>query len=151
MNFKNKDVNMAVRIQKHPKHITRNRDGTDNGYLVPIYNINDGFFATGAEPKQVYLTVIYPGQSKGPHLHYIRTGFFTCIKGDVKIVLKVPGGYKELFSGESHEYLSVEVPTGVPAMLINQGEGEAFVLNMPNPAWTPTMNDEHDADFSDYL
>lgn len=141
---------MEIRTQKHPKLVTKHKTGAANGYLVPLYNENDGFFAKGSEPKQVYLTVISPGERKAPHLHYIRAGFFTCIKGDVKIVLKTPEGYKEFYSGENHEYLSVEVPAGVPSLVINAGEGEAFVLNMPAPAWTPEMNDEHDADFSDY-
>lgn len=141
---------MDIRTQKHPKFITKHKTGEPNGYLVPLYNIHDGFFNKGSEPKQVYLTVISPGEKKGPHLHFIRTGFFTCIKGDAKFVLKTPEGYKEFYSGEHHEYLSVEVPTGIPALVLNAGEGEAFVLNMPNPAWTPSMNDEHDADFSDY-
>ena len=141
---------MNIRIQKHPKIITKTEQGIPNGYLVPIYNIHEGFFAEGCEPKQVYLTVISSRMRKGPHLHYVRTGFFICIKGDIKIVLKTAEGYKEFFSGENYAYLSVEVPTGIPALLINVGIGEAFVLNMPNPAWMPTMNDEHKADFSDY-
>lgn len=141
---------MDIRRQKHSRFVTKHKNGSPNGYLVPLYNVNDGFFSPGAEPKQVYLTVISPGEKKGPHLHFIRTGFFTCVKGDIKIVLKTPEGYKEFYSGENHDYLSVEVPTGIPALVINAGEGEAFVLNMPNPAWTPAMNDEHDADFSDY-
>lgn len=141
---------MEIRTQKHPKFVTKHKTGAANGYLVPLYNINDGLFPKGAEPKQVYLTVISPGEKKAPHLHFIRTGFFTCIKGDVRIVLKTPEGYKEFYSGENHDYLSVEVPTGIPSLVVNAGEGEAFVLNMPNPAWTPEMNDEHEADFSDY-
>lgn len=141
---------MAIRTQKHPKITTKSESGVPNGYLVPLYNIHDGFFSVGSGPKQVYLTVISPHEKKGPHLHLIRTGFFTCIKGNIKIVLKIGDGYKKLYSGESYDYLSVEVPTGVPALMINLGEEDAFVLNMPNPAWTPTMNDEHTADFSDY-
>ncbi len=94
--------------------------------------------------------MIGPRQHKGPHLHHIRSGFFTCIRGNVKIVLKTPTGYQELYSGESHDYLSVEVPTGIPALLINLSDVEAFVLNMPAPAWTSDMNDEHTEDFSDY-
>ncbi len=39
---------------------------------------------------------------------------------------------------------------GVPALIQNLGEDDAFVLNMPHPAWRPDMNDEHTADFSDY-
>ena len=40
--------------------------------------------------------------------------------------------------------------SGVPAALQNICEEEAFVINMPHPAWTPDMNDEHTADFSDF-
>jgi len=142
---------MDIRTQKHPKIATKHQDGLVNGYLIPLYNIHDGFFAKGAEPKQVYLTVINPSEKKGPHLHFIRTGFFTCIKGNIKVVLKTAEGYKEFYSGENHDFLSIEVPVGTPALLVNIGEIEAFVLNMPNPAWTPTMDDEHAADFGDYM
>jgi len=117
---------------------------------VPIYNINDGFFSPGKEPQQVYLTVIAPRKIKGPHLHYIRTGCFTCIKGNARFVLKVAAGYEVVYSGEAHEYRTVVVPTGVPAALQNLGDDDAYVLNMPYPAWTPDMNDEHSADFSDF-
>ena len=72
---------MNIRTQKHPRVETRNKDGTSNGYLVPVFNVHDRFFAAGAEPQQVYLTVIAARQRKGPHLHHIRTGFFTCIRG----------------------------------------------------------------------
>jgi hypothetical protein len=53
-------------------------------------------------------------------------------------------------SGEDHEFRSVIVPTGIPAALQNIGNEDAFILNMPHPAWTPEMNDEHSADFSDF-
>lgn len=141
---------MPLRTHAHPRFITKHSDGEPNGYLVPIYNIHDAFFEPERRPQQVYLTVVAPGKAKGPHLHFIRTGFFTCIKGNVKIVVKVDGRYEEYFSGEDHEYLSVEIPTGVPALVVNTGSTDAFVLNMPSPAWTPDMHDEHTADFSDY-
>ena len=141
---------MTLNIKNNPKFITKDSEGQPNGYLVPLYNIHDGFFPPGKEPQQVYLTVIAPRQIKGPHLHFIRTGCFTCIKGNARFVLKTAQGYEVVYSGEAHEYRTVIVPTGVPAALQNLGEDEAFVLNMPNPAWTPDMNDEHSADFSDF-
>ena len=141
---------MILQTKINPKFITKDLGGDTNGYLVPIYNIHDGFFPPGEEPKQVYLTVVAPRQIKGPHLHYIRTGCFTCIKGNARFVLKTATGYEVVFSGEAHEYRTVIVPTGVPAALQNLGDDEAFVLNMPSPAWTPDMNDEHTADFSDF-
>jgi dTDP-4-dehydrorhamnose 3,5-epimerase len=139
-----------IRILKHDKFITRDDKGEENGFLIPIVNIHDGFFGEGKFPNQVYLTTVKPGKIKGPHLHFIRTGFFTCIKGNVKIVLKIDGEYEEFYSGDSYNYLSVEIPTGVPAAIQCLGDEEAFILNMPSPAWTKDMNDEHTADFSDY-
>ena len=140
---------MELKTQTHTKFITRNQEGQTNGYLIPIYNIHDGFFDAGREPQQVYLTVVAPHCIKGPHLHYIRTGFFTCIKGNVRIIVKIGDEYREYYSGEAYRYLSIEIPIGVPAAIQNLEGNEAFVLNMPNPAWTPDMNDEHTSDFSD--
>lgn len=141
---------MTLQTKSNPKFITKDSSNVPNGYLVPIYNIHDGFFPPGKEPQQVYMTVIAPGQIKGPHLHFIRTGCFTCIKGNARFVLKTTDGYQVVYSGEAHEYRTVIVPTGVPAALQNIGDDEALVLNMPQPAWTPDMNDEHSADFSDF-
>lgn len=141
---------MEIRTLAHKKFTTKDEHGDVNGFLVPLYNIHDGFFAEGREPQQVYLTTILPGKIKGPHLHFIRTGFFTCIKGNVRVVLKTEKGFEVFFSGEDYEYTSIEVPTGVPAAVHALGDEEAYLLNMPNPAWTPDMNDEHSADFSDF-
>ncbi|MBK8809916.1 MAG: WxcM-like domain-containing protein [Acidobacteria bacterium] len=141
---------MEIRTVTHPKFVTRDGDGEVNGFLVPLFNEHDGFFAEGKEPRQVYLTTVLPGKIKGPHLHFVRTGFFTCIKGNVRVVLRVDGDYVVFLSGESHEYRSIEIPTGVPAAVQCLGDEEALVLNMPNPAWTAEMNDEHSADFEDF-
>lgn len=141
---------MIIKSKVNIKFITRDHDDHPNGFLVPIYNVHDKFFSAGMEPQQVYLTVISPEQIKGPHLHYIRTGCFTCIKGNARFVLKTETGYEIFYSGEDYEYRSVIVPVGVPAALQNLGSSEAYVLNMPTPAWTSTMNDEHTADFSDF-
>ena len=142
---------MEIRTQPHKKIITKDKHGHANGFLVPIYNITENFFAPGREPQQVYLTIVAPGAVKGPHLHFIRTGFFTCMKGQVRFVLKLADGtYQSFKSGDGHDFLSVEVPTGVPAAIQNIGTEDAYILNMPNPAWTPDMKDEHTADFSDY-
>lgn len=59
-------------------------------------------------------------------------------------------GHQVSYNGEDHDYRSVIVPTGGPAALQNLGKDDAYVLNMPNPAWTPTMHDEHTAHFSEF-
>lgn len=143
-------MKMKLKIKTNSKFVTRDMLGQKNGFLVPIYNINDGFFEHGKEPQQVYLTVIEPRMMKGPHMHFVRTGCFTCIKGNARFILKTEFGYETILSGEDHEYRSVIVPTGVPAVLQNLGDDQAYVLNMPNPAWTPTMQDEYSANFDDF-
>ena len=139
-----------MKVKKNSKFVTTDKNGEVNGFLVPIYNIKDGFFDYGKEPQQVYMTVIARNKIKGPHLHYVRTGCFTCIKGNARFVIKTNDGFSQIYSGEDYDYQSVIVPTGVPAALQNIGEDEAIVLNMPSPAWTPDMNDEYSADFSDF-
>lgn len=130
---------------------TRNAAGEPNGFLVPVYNRHEPFFADGFAPQQVYVTVVAAGQIKGPHLHHIRRGLFTCIKGSVRFVLKLPdASYRCVLSGERHGFVSVDVPPGTPLAIQNLGLDEAFVLNLPTPAWTPDMNDEYTADFSDF-
>lgn len=140
-----------IRTSKHPKFITRDHENNENGFLVPIFNIKENFFPIGEEPQQVYLTSVKPGTIKGPHLHFIRRGFFTCIKGNVRIILKSEGEYQEFFSGEEYEYLSVEIPTGVSAAVECIGDEESLILNMPFPSWDPEMNDEYTDDFSDFF
>ncbi len=141
---------MKINTAKHGKFTTKDADGNANGYLVPVYNINEKFYPAGEEPQQVYMTTVKPGTIKGPHLHYIRRGCFTCIKGNIRVVLRVEGEYQVFFSGEDYEYQSIEIPKGIPAALQCLGDEEAMVLNMPFPAWTPEQNDEHSADFSDF-
>ena len=139
-----------IRLKENSKIKTLDNSGIENGFLVPIYNINDNFCENKKEPQQVYLTVVNPKTIKGPHLHFIRTGYFTCIKGNVRIIAKINKNYEIYYSGEDHNYRSIIIPTGVPAVIQNLSETNAYVLNMPSPAWTPEMDDEYSADFSDF-
>lgn len=133
-----------------PKIITRNKSNQINGFLIPIYNELDSPLNPEQRPKQVYMTVVAPGMIKGPHLHKKRWGLFTCIRGNIKIVIKTPAGYEEYFSGENHQYQTIQVPAGCAAALHNDGKTEAFVLNMPSPAWSPEDPDDHPVSFGDY-
>lgn len=139
-----------IRIKKNQKFVTKDKSGSINGNLITIYNNNDKFYISSDAPKQVYVTTIKVNASKGPHLHYKRQGHFTCIKGNIKIVVKINSQFEEYFSGEDYEFASIIIPKGIPALLVNIGNEEAFVINTPNPAWTEDMNDEHNYDFSDY-
>lgn len=140
----------SVRTLSHSPIITRNKEGEVNGFLVPIFNVHDDWLAPEQYPQQVYLTVVSPGKVKGPHLHLKRWGLFTCIKGNLKVIVRTETGYAEHLTGEDHHFATIQVPAGVPAALQNIGDGDAYVLNMPAPAWQADNQDEHSVSFEDY-
>jgi len=128
-----------------------------NGHLQTIWRESDeirltgpnGTFYMGYKPAQVYVTTILPGMSKGPHLHHKRAGLFTCVKGSVVVITRLPdGSYEEVFTGDEQSR-AVYVPKGTPALIVNRGQEEAFIVNMPDGMYDPS--DEHEADFTDYL
>lgn len=137
-------------IQTHPRIITKDKDGRPNGFLVPIFNVNDNVIKPEQHPQQVYLTVVAPGKVKGPHLHLKRWGLFTCIRGNAKVVVRTDSGYEEYFTGEDYEFRTIQVPAGMPSALQNIGGADAYFLNMPSPAWRADDQDEHPVSFDDY-
>lgn len=141
---------MPLLVQPHPKIVTRNSNKQPNGWLVPIFNVHDNIIAPELYPQQVYLTVVATGEIKGPHLHLKRWGLFTCIRGNARIVVRTETGYEEYLTGEDYEFATVQVPAGLPSALQNIGPIEAFVLNMPAPAWHVDDQDDHPVSFDDY-
>jgi len=141
---------IEIKVKKNIKILTRSNDGNENGFLLPIINVHENFVDEEQWPKQVYCTVAKPGEAKGPHLHKKRWGLFTCIKGNVKIVVKRDGRYEEYFSGEDHNFATIQVPPGTPNALVNIGDSDAYILNMPSPAWHVDDQDDWNVEFLDY-
>lgn len=142
---------MPIAVKQNRKIVTYNRHGSHNGYLIPIFNVHDGFIDPEQYPRQVYLTVVSPGEIKGPHVHLKRWGLFTCIRGNGKVVVHTDSGYEEYFTGDDYDYATIQVPAGIPAALVNVGDVDAFFLNMPAPAWHLDDQDEHPVSFEDYF
>jgi dTDP-4-dehydrorhamnose 3,5-epimerase-like enzyme len=138
-----------IRTKSNPRIETKAKDASPNGFLIPIFNVHDDFVAEAQYPKQVYLTVVAPRAVKGPHLHLKRWGLFTCVRGNVKIVARTSSGYEEYFSGENHGFATVQIPAGVPSALVNLGDEDAYVLNMPAPSWHKDDQDDHPVSFAD--
>jgi len=121
---------------------TKDATGAPNGWLSPLeYDADGGTVA--------YITAVAPGCVKGPHLHHIREGNFTCIKGTVAIVTRENGAYHTEVCGDS-DLKRITVPPGVPCALYNIGFGEAQLLNHPHPPYRADQNDEHTVDDWNY-
>lgn len=123
--------------QKRP---TFDGAGKPNGFLIPIWNC---LTEPEERPDQVYLTVCSPRSRKGPHLHMRRKGRFCCVRGNVRVVQRANGAYYSVTIGDDHESRSVMVPAGIPTAIYNDSPWDAYVINMPTPAWSPEDPDDH--------
>jgi dTDP-4-dehydrorhamnose 3,5-epimerase len=142
---------LRTRTIETQRHHSRNDKGEINGYVVSLYKDWEKLFR--AEPKQVYLNCCLPGERKGPHLHMKRWDYFTAIRGATRFVLKYgPGDYEEIDVSvqDGLGIRIVEVPPAVACLIVNIGKTEAWILNMPNPAWHPDDQDAHPVDYRDY-
>ena len=141
---------MPLRIVPHPRIATKDESGQVNGFLLPVWNVHEATLPDHRTPQQLYVTVCAPGARKGPHLHMKRWGYFTCVKGNVRVVVRTAQGYEVAFSGESHQFATIEVPAGYPALIENMGEIDAYVINTPSPAWQREDVDDHPVEGWDF-
>jgi dTDP-4-dehydrorhamnose 3,5-epimerase len=142
---------LRTRVFDAQRADSKNAQGNVNGYIVSLYKDWEGQFQ--AEPRQVYLNVCLSGEHKGPHLHLKRWDYFTTVRGSVRFVIKYgPGDYEEIdvHCERGHGIKIVEVPPAIPCLMINIGEEESWVINMPNPAWHPDQQDNHPVQYDDY-
>jgi len=147
----NNDVGCTkIVVHKHPRIVTKNRSGVPNGFLVPIFNVHDGIINEEQYPQQVYLTVANPLEVKGPHLHMKRWQLYTCVKGNIKVIVREGEKYKEYYSGEDHDFATIQVPAGIPSAVQNIGNVDAYVINMPSPSWHIDDQDDYPVSFEDY-
>jgi mannose-6-phosphate isomerase-like protein (cupin superfamily) len=119
---------------------TKGADGKANGWLLPLWNARQ---REDLRPEQVYLTVVFPGHRKGPHLHYKREQRYYCIRGSAKVTVRnrEDSGYVYTNQILNRGDMAV-VSAGDPSVLQAIGQDEAWVINMPSPAWAPDDQDE---------
>lgn len=122
--------------------ITRDSEGRENGWLIPLWNALE---RPDLRPEQVYLTVIKPGMRKGPHLHKKRRGHFVLVCG--KAVLVSRGHGCKLFGIDPYTVHDLQksyavIKPGTPCAIYNTGSEDAYIINMPSPAWSKEDPDD---------
>lgn len=124
------------------------------GWLMELFR--DDELPDGFRPAMGYLSVTKPGVARGPHEHVDQTDGFAFLSGRYRLFLweNRPGhspAKLELEVGEANPVL-VLVPPGVVHAYRNEGESEAFVLNVPNRLYAgrgraePVDEIRHEAD-----
>ena len=123
------------------KVITKDHECRENGWLLEIGSMHDNF--TEHLPGQVYLSVCKPKMVKGFHLHKKKTNQYTCVKGNVKLVVWDGKKYNEYEMGEKN-FLTVKVKPGEPAAFYNPNDEDAYIINCCFPAWFPGDNEQEE-------
>ena len=138
--------NFVVNLETHDtKDI---KDDHVNGTLTVIFRDYDKIIEN--EPKMVYVSSVFPGEVKGPHLHTKRNSYFVCIHGKVIFVLKDENGeYIEIESSAEKPVL-VKVPKGIESGHINPTKEIGRVLTLADVSWKPNDNEMKNTRFDDY-
>ena len=69
------------------RHETKDiMDSHINGELTIIWRDWDNLIKN--HPKMIYVNSVNPGEIKGPHIHKNRTTSFSCIHGNVVLVIQ---------------------------------------------------------------
>ena len=131
------------------KHETKdNQDQHVNGSLTVVWRDWDNLIKN--HPKMVYVNSINPGEIKGPHIHKNRTTYFSCISGNVVLVIQDNDGKFHEVKADSEKPVLITVPNGIAAAIVNPTTKIAKVLVLADIAWRPNDNEMEDVSFDDY-
>jgi len=129
----------------------KTKDITDshiNGELTVIWRDWDNLIKN--HPKMVYVNSVNPGEIKGPHIHKNRTTSFSCIHGNVVLVIQDNDGKFHEIKADSEKPVLITVPNGIAAAIVNPTTKIAKVLVLADIAWRPNDNEMKDVSFDDY-
>lgn len=119
-----------------------------NGSLTVIWRDWDNILKN--PPKMMYLTSVNPREIKGPHLHSLRTSYFTCVEGKVMIIVQdSDGNYQEIESSSEKPNL-ICIPKNFASAHINISSNISKILVLADIAWKPGDNEMKNVEFENY-
>ena len=136
----------VIKLEKH--QTTDILDKHENGSLTVIWRDWDQIIPH--EPKMVYVSSVFPGEVKGPHIHTKRNNYFSCIHGSVVFIVKDKQGKYHEIKSNSDEPTLVYIPKNITSSHINLGTDVARILTLADVAWRPNDNEMENLTFDDY-
>ena len=143
--MENKNFSVWNLENHQTKYIT---DSHINGELTVIWRDWDNLIKN--HPKMVYVNSVNPGEIKGPHIHKNRTTSFSCIHGNVVLVIQDNDGKFHEIKADSEKPVLITVPKGIAAAIVNPTSKIAKVLVLADIAWRPNDNEVKNVSFDDY-
>tara|TARA_B100000408_G_C10147784_1_gene161087 strand:- start:84 stop:539 length:456 start_codon:yes stop_codon:yes gene_type:complete len=131
------------------RHQTRDiADSHTNGELTIIWRDWDNLIKN--HPKMVYVNSVNPGEIKGPHIHKKRTTYFSCIHGNVILIIQDNDGKFHEIKADSEKPVLITVSNGTAAAIVNPTTKIAKVLVLADIAWRPNDDEMKNTSFDDY-
>ena len=136
-------------VKKLEKHSTKDViDEHINGSLTVVWRDWDDIIKN--HPKMVYVSLVNPGEIKGPHIHTKRNSYFTCIHGNVVFIIRDKSGKYIEIESNSDEPTLVFVPKNFPSAHINISNDISKVLALADVSWRPNDNEMKNILFENY-
>ena len=129
----------------------KTKDITDshiNGELTVIWRDWDNLIKN--HPKMVYVNSVNSGEIKGPHIHKNRTTSFSCIHGNVVLIIQDNDGKFHEIKADSEKPVLITVSNGIASAIVNPTAKIAKVLVLADIAWKPNDNEMIDVSFDNY-
>jgi len=136
-------------VKKLEKHSTKDViDEHINGLLTVVWRDWDDIIKN--HPKMVYVSLVNPGEIKGPHIHTKRNSYFTCIHGKVVFIIRDKSSKYIEIESNSDEPTLVFVPKNFPSAHINISNDISKVLALADVPWRPNDNEMKNILFENY-
>ena len=136
-------------VKKLENHPTKDVvDEHTNGSLTVVWRDWDNIIKN--YPKMVYVSLVNPGEIKGPHIHTKRNSYFTCIHGKVVFIIRDKSGKYIEIESNSDEPTLVFVPKNFPSTHINISNDISKVLALADVSWRPNDNEMKNILFENY-
>ncbi len=119
-----------------------------NGNLTVIWRDWDKILPSS--PQMIYITSVFPGEIKGPHIHELRTSYFVCIEGKVGFVIQDKAGNYHEIIGDSQNPTMIVVPNKIASAHINLHSKISKILVLADIAWRPNDNEMKNITFKNY-
>ena len=98
----------------------------------------------------VYVSSVFPGQVKGPHIHTKRNSCFSCIHGNATFIVKEQNGKYHEIETSSDEPTLIHIPKNIASAHVNSGNETAHILTLADVSWKPNDNEMKNITFNDY-
>lgn len=126
-------MTQAIKLETVKKVITIDQSRNENGFLVELFKDGD--------KTVVYLSAARPGAFKGYHLHRVRAARYVCLKGKVKVIT-YQNKLRQEHVLDSAVPARLYIPNNIATGLQNIGDEDAWLINYPDPAYDPNLQDE---------